>query len=638
MLWQETVIVPATTPETVALLVERHARNQDKVYLARVGFRLWFGNAELTPFHQVITTIGAGIHHLLVGDRKEKRLLVLVFLHECQQTDFIMNRVIQQHGLCLLEARLLLQPLHHTGRRFLHLLLSKHTAFLIQQLTHLRLLSANTIVRKQLQQITDVSLKKHIYHGKTTQNYCFICISAKMALTLYEFSDMKRLLYIMPLLLLLLASCQEKTTETTSSYAEITAFTFATDTANPGLTAATYKVEQRTDTGYIYNKDSLTFGTRLDSVLPRFTYKATPASVTIVLPDTSIVATGADTVDFSREPIFVHVKSSDLTNEKWYQLMFTVHQVDPDLYVWTRLTERIFTRTCDMQAFYIDGQLVLFTNDGISTEIYTSSDGSVWAKGNVAGLPANCRVRNILQLGSTLYYADGDYLYTSTDITTWTASDYSSRAYSFVNMLVAFDNKAWCILRDSSTDQLLLGCTQHDSILPSQPVYGLQGNSNILPEDFPVSDFAALSFAASSERPRAMIIGGRTEDGTPLNTRWNLEYEASAGYRIKNFSIEQPDFHSLTGVSVIQYDNHLVMFGGIDNDLTWRTSMLFSDDEGMNWYAPDTTHNRLPDTYGQRQKQAAVVDAHNNIYLIGGQSFTETFSDVYRGYLTSIDW
>ena len=448
---------------------------------------------------------------------------------------------------------------------------------------------------------------------------------------------MQRFIYILLLLGVFLTGCKEKTTETTSPYAEITAFTFATDTANPGLAAATYKVEQRTDTGYIYNKDSLAFGTRLDSVVPKFTYKATPASVTFVLPDTSFTATGTDTLDFSREPIFVHVKSSDLTNEKWYQLAFTVHQVDPDLYVWTRLTDRIFTRICDMQVFHINGQLVLFTNDGISTEVYTSPDGAAWAKSSVTGLPAACRVRNILQLGNTLYYADGDYLYTSTDITTWASQDYSTRDFAFVNMLVAFDGKVWSILRNRSNNQLLLGCTHtNDSILPAEPVYGLQGN--ILPEDFPVSDFAALSFAASSERPRAMIVGGRAEDGTPLNTRWNLEYEVSAGYRIKNFSIEQPDFHSLTGVSVIQYDNHLVMFGGIDNDLTWRTSMLFSDDEGMNWYAPDTTHNRLPDTYGQRQKQTVVVDAHNNIYLIGGQSFTETFSDVYRGHLTSIDW
>lgn len=447
---------------------------------------------------------------------------------------------------------------------------------------------------------------------------------------------MKRLLYIIPLLLALFTGCKEKTTETTSPYAEITAFTFASDTANPGLSTATYKVEQRTDTGYIYNKDSLTFGTRLDSVVPRFTYKATPASVTFVLPDTSFVATGTDTLDFSREPVFVHVKSSDLTNEKWYQLAFTVHQVDPDLYVWTRLTERIFSRMCDMQVFCIDGQLVLYTNDGISTEIYTSANGNTWEKSSVTGLPTNCRVRNILPLGTTLYYADGDLLYTSADLTTWTACDYSGSSYAFVNMLVAFDNKAWCILRDRTSGQLLLGYTHNDSILPSQPVYGLQGN--VLPADFPVSDFAALSFAASSERPRAMIVGGRTDDGTPLNTRWNLEYEASEGYRIKNFSIEQPDFHSLTGISLIQYDNHLVMFGGIDNDSQWRTSMLFSDDEGMHWYTPDTAHNRLPDDYGQRQKQTAVVDDHNHIYLIGGQSFTETYSDVYRGYLTSIDW
>lgn len=453
-----------------------------------------------------------------------------------------------------------------------------------------------------------------------------------------NFCVMKRLLYILLLIGIVLAGCKEETTDTTSPYAEITAFSFATDTANPGLTATTYKVEQRTDTGFIYNSDSIAFGTTLDSVMPRFSYKATPASVTLFLPDTSFILTGSDTVDFSREPIFVHIKSSDLTNEKWYQLAFTVHQVDPDLYVWTRLTERIFTRNCDMQAFYINGQLVLFTNDGLSTGVYTSANGSLWTKQSaVTGLPAACRVRNILQLGSTLYYADGNYLYTSTDITTWTTHDYSTRGFSFVNMLVAFDNKAWCILRDRTTSQLLLGHTQpNDSLLPAEPIYGLQGDT--LPAGFPVSDFASLAFGASSERPRAMIVGGRTEDGTPLNTRWNLEYETSAGYRIKDFSIEQPDFRSLTGISLLQYDGHIIMFGGIDNDLTWRTSMLFSDDEGMNWYTPDTAHNRLPDTYGQRQKQTAVIDNANNIYLVGGQSFTETFSDVYRGHLTSIDW
>ena len=80
------------------------------------------------------------------------------------------------------------------------------------------------------------------------------------------------------------------------------------------------------------------------------------------------------------------------------------------------------------------------------------------------------------------------------------------------------------------------------------------------------------------------------------------------------------------------------MFGGIDNDLTYRSDILYSDDEGMHWYAPDTLHNRLPDTYVSRHKQSVVTDNQSNIYIIGGQSNNETFSDVYRGYLNQLKW
>ena len=105
-----------------------------------------------------------------------------------------------------------------------------------------------------------------------------------------------------------------------------------------------------------------------------------------------------------------------------------------------------------------------------------------------------------------------------------------------------------------------------------------------------------------------------------------------------DFSIEQPSFNSLTGISIIQYNNHLIMFGGIDNDLTYRSNILYSYDEGMNWSVPDTAQNRLPDSYNSRQKPSVVVDGDDNIYIIGGQNNTQAFSDVYRGYLNSMKW
>ena len=80
------------------------------------------------------------------------------------------------------------------------------------------------------------------------------------------------------------------------------------------------------------------------------------------------------------------------------------------------------------------------------------------------------------------------------------------------------------------------------------------------------------------------------------------------------------------------------MFGGIDNELEWRSDLLYSDDEGMNWYLPDTASNQLPNTYTARQNAAVVVDNKQNIYVIGGQSFTTSYSDVYRGYLNQLKW
>lgn len=451
---------------------------------------------------------------------------------------------------------------------------------------------------------------------------------------------MRQIIPILSVFILLIATgCEKKDNSTTTSpYAQVTAFTFASDTANVGLTAATYKVEERSDTGLIYNADSLRFGTSLQRVVPRVTYKTAPGAATFFLPDTTIQSTGSDTLDFTKSPIYLYVKSSDLQHDKWYRLSFTVHQVDPDLYIWEQLTPQVFkAQMCDEKAFWTDNGLALFVNNGYKTTLYRSPDGVVWREENTNGLPLQCRVRNIVQCGDTMYYADGDNLYKTADCVYWTVSDYSGYPFEFVNMLMAFHDKAWCILRNRTTQQLLLGYIQQGEVVPAEDIVDLN-RSNVLPETFPVSDFAALSFTSSSERPRAMVIGGRSQNGTALNTRWNIEYEPSAGYRIKNFSIEQPSFRSLTGMSVIQYNRQLWMFGGIDNDISWRSDILYSDDEGMHWQVPDTTKNSLPKAVHARQKQTVVVDPSNRIYLIGGQTYTETFSDVYCGYLNSINW
>lgn len=436
-----------------------------------------------------------------------------------------------------------------------------------------------------------------------------------------------------------MVSCKQNgDTYTLSSETRVNTFTFYSDTANVGLTEVTYTIEHLSDTGRIYCKDSLRFGTRLDSVVPYITYKATPGLAKYFLPDTTVTSTGADTLDFSKQPIYLFVQSSDMEQKRWYRIDIAVHQADPNLYVWKKLVDNIFPpQSCEMKAFVKGENIYLFINNGFQTQIYQTFDGLTWQLMDAPiGLPTPCTVRDILQCHDTLYYMDGNTLYTSIDLLHWDATDFSDKSYALVNMLVMFDEKPWCILQDRASQNLLLGFVHQSDIHVVSSIYGL--TNGILPADFPVSDFAALPFESSSERPRAMIVGGRSMNGKAVNTRWNLEYERTVGYRMADFSIEQPSFNSLTGMSIIQYNRHLIMFGGIDNDMDYRSDILYSDDEGMNWYVPDTAQNCLPDTYQSRQRQTVVVDEDNNIYLIGGQTNIQTFSDVYRGYLNSMKW
>ena len=437
---------------------------------------------------------------------------------------------------------------------------------------------------------------------------------------------------------IILLGCEKKTTEQTSSEARVKNFTFYTDTLNPGLTSATYTIEHRSDTGLIYSADSLLYGTRLDSVVPYVTYMETPGSASFVLPDTTIKSTGVDTIDFTKRPIYLHVISSDMENEKWYRFDIYVHQADPELFVWEQLKSSIFApQQCETKALYHQGKLLLMVNNGLGTQAYQSSDGESWTllSDAIAGLPTPCYVRDILLHNDTLHYIADNTLYYSMDGLSWSAWVNPASEYTLVNMVVSYAGKAWCLVEDTS-HALLLATLTADGIEVMTDIAGLDDGK--LPSNFPISDFAALSFGSSSERARAMIVGGRNMAGEVVNTRWNLEYAVYDGYRLKDFSIAQPSFNSLTGVSIVQYADRLIMFGGTDNDLKWRSDMLYSDDEGMNWYVPDTAHNKLPDGYVTRQNQSVVLDNADNLYIIGGQSQSQSLSDVYRGYLNSAKW
>ncbi len=442
---------------------------------------------------------------------------------------------------------------------------------------------------------------------------------------------MKRILYIIYCFLpLLLVGCEgSKSSSTTSSVAKLSGFSFAKNDSMPGLAAAVFTIEERVDTGLVWNKDSMLYGTELDSVVPRFVFATTPSAAYLTMPDTTVALTGYDTLDFSQLPIYLTVRSSDKTTTKVYEIRPTVHQTDPDLYSWTQLNSSIYPADeSEQRVVEIGSDFVMIKSNGFELNTYRSGDGIRWKEtGMPTGLPGGTRVRQIISDGTRLYYGQGKQVFTSNDAIHWTSHAVGD---SIVTMLLYWNKRIWALVNRDGYE------------LATWSDEGLQ-LSGLRPEGaFPISDFAAVVFQSASERERAMIIGGFGADGRSLNTRWNLEYSShiseNGGYRMREFSIDRPSFTSLTGISVIWYNHQLLLFGGVDADMNYfGRDILLSDDEGLNWVAADTSKNQLPAVYQARQKQNAIV-RDNYIYLFGGQDKTTTYSDVYRGRLNSIDW
>lgn len=440
---------------------------------------------------------------------------------------------------------------------------------------------------------------------------------------------MKRFLPLIGLILIGLVGCKDKTSTTTKpSVAQLTAFSFTANSNYPGLAAASFKVEERLDTGLVQNLDSIMYGTPLDSVVPKFTFAATPGSAIMQTPDTTIILGGSDTINFEKQPLYLTVKSQDGKNTKVYELRAYVHQVDPDLYHWEQLCPQVLTDNSEQRVVSLGEKFVLIGNNGFRTSVYTSSDGEIWSNPQApSGLPDGCHVRRIISDGSMLYYADSLTLYTSADAISWTASDYTGSGFRIRNMLMIWNDTVWAIVEDD-----------HGPVLANMRDGELKTTALRPKSDFPVSDFATVCFENAAGRVRAMVLGGRAKNGAVLNSRWNIEFSPVVGYRMQNFSIDRPAFTDLTGASVIWYNHQLLMFGGVDAEMKYiGRDILVSNDEGLNWTAADSAKNCLPATYTARQKQSVLV-RDNAIYVFGGEQQDRTFSDVYRGKLNSIDW
>lgn len=398
-------------------------------------------------------------------------------------------------------------------------------------------------------------------------------------------------------------------------------FQFEKNDSVPHLEKAVFTIDQ--DNGLVYNTDSLPYQTRIDSVIPKFTFASTAASLLFVEDDT-IYLGNKDTIDFTRQPMRLLNYAANGVDRKEYTITVNVHQVNPDLYVWEKMCDEISTREGSSQKLFCkEGVFCWLMSNGLRNYLYTSADTKSWTESSINGLPNDVDFRQAQLFGEKFYVVCDGMLFVSENGQEWTAQTVSG--VNFINLLFTFKNALWATVQVDDAKNYF-ACTMDGVTWLAETE---------MPLDFPVAEYAAVTFLSRTNTEKAMVMGGVSVNGKTLNARWCTEN----GHLWIDYSVEQPDFLKLTGATVVSYGDKLLMFGGVDEENNGIGGQLFeSMDEGLNWSVPDTLFNRYPKAYEPRNCPSVIVDEKHYIYLVGGKTKTKIYSDVWRTKLNEMDF
>lgn len=387
------------------------------------------------------------------------------------------------------------------------------------------------------------------------------------------------------------------------------------------------------DSMTVENVDSLPFGTPVNKAIPTFTFASSYEAVYYLNGSTTAkLITGKDTIDFSL-PVKVINKAADNIAAKEYTVKVNVHKVEPKLYVWNLLNNSVgAANPTSQKAIYFNNKLLYYANEAGGATLYTSTNGATWAAATLSGLPANASMVNTVQFNDKLFYTqDGVKIYSSTDGASWTVADVSAADYTFKTMLFSLNGNIWAITQSKVDSKYRFASSVDGTVWLIR---------NELPSNFPITDFAALSFTSRvGNKPKAIVIGGKDAAGKVLDTNWNTEdgdywvcfNPKEDGTKSRNQSLDT----LALGASLIAYDSKLFVFGTKTTNIKVAQYKV-SLDEGLTWKAPDSTYNKLPISYTHRNYSSVVVGNSNRIYIIGGKTNTSTFTDVWTGKLNSL--
>lgn len=429
-------------------------------------------------------------------------------------------------------------------------------------------------------------------------------------------------IYFSVLVMFLVASScsNDEVVNTTSPYAYIKSFSIGSIRSSyPAFTAegkdttvfktisfssCPFTINQ--SAGEIYNDDSLLFATKVSKVVVNMNIEGV-ASICNDATGTYDYVTAEDSIDFT-SPRKFRITSTDGSYSKDYTISVNVHQVEPELMVWNRVTDAV----------------------SFNPQKAIESGGDVYVFGTLADKTPVFAISPVGSKASWSTYQEVNGFQGTVDFTT--VHLFKGRWYALASGdLYASENAVdWSPVSQDDDYVAIIGASDNDGYM------WLAGNGNIyrtadgvtvdvtgaLPKEFPLYGVSTSSYALSHNKNiiRYMLVGytDKEHNGTPevwsrLSTEnnWVVYDNADNPYPCP----------ALDRLAVVRYDNSLYAFGGKgivgDNEVEAFNSFYISKDNGIVWKTPEGFYQRMPEVLkGKNLSFVTFVDSDNHIWII----------------------
>jgi hypothetical protein len=440
--------------------------------------------------------------------------------------------------------------------------------------------------------------------------------------------------FITGCVLMLMASCLGSgDTYTTDDLkdAQISSLVLSHDSVE-GLSNVKFTIDQIG--GFIFNGDSLPYGTKIEKVVCTLTYSVGVNAVKVVqeaVGDTTIWWNGTDSLEFSRPVEFTTI-AYDGTTTKTYTAWVNIHQEKPDSMVWeshATLPAADAAERNVMKYTYndADAYLMYAKISGLHTLFYSpATDTETWQELPLTGLPETADISQITPYEGALYAPAGrDGLYLSADGMSWTKMEDAPTVGAILGV----------VHEGYNTPSLLAAIVSGDdsSVFAAMNKEKQWTEGNAVPANFPVSAFGRINYNRMNHEYLS-VVAGKDSKGQTLNTTWATA--DATGWAL--FSGEQENFfEKKAGAMLTQYDDKFYLIGGINAENKASKEIHLSIDNGATWFPADSLKT-FPEAYKARGYASVHVDAANYLLIFGGKTGEgeKSLNELWRGRINRL--